>query len=260
MQPSSSHHYIRNYLFIVKVSATFCCMVKAKHSWFQIFIAFQHEHDKMPYGALVTGQSLQNQHDSLSNPLGEEHRCKAMSLFGMAPWRARPCPGRPGPSPEPASWGTAGSLCRHCTRRANVRQWNLTQFMKRSSLPLAALCCHTPRWLGEGCGAAARLVTAEHKKTGKTRPLKCSQAGRRNCNETSHRVCKADHCETTLKFLQCGNLLMLCWCGQQGDVQCISMVLCSDLERENTQQPRDLQGLGFSYKNLYHNCNGFKCF
>lgn len=32
MQPSSSHHYIRNYLFVVKVSATFCCVVKAKHS------------------------------------------------------------------------------------------------------------------------------------------------------------------------------------------------------------------------------------
>lgn len=62
----------------------------------------------MPYGALVTGQSLQNQHDSLSNPPGEEHRCKAMSLFAMAPWRSRPCPGRPRTEPRARQLGNRG--------------------------------------------------------------------------------------------------------------------------------------------------------
>ena len=120
----------------------------------------------MPSGALVTGQSLRNQHDSLS----EAQPCEATFLLAMALQRASPCRGRhelrqelpaQHPSPEPAAGtppcslgagrGTAGSFCSHCIRRANVRKWNLTQFMKRSSLSLAALCCHKPGRLGEGC-------------------------------------------------------------------------------------------------------------
>lgn len=120
----------------------------------------------MPYGALVTGQSLRKQHDSLSNPLGEAQPCKAIFLLAMALRSASPCRGRhelPAQHRRPemaagmlsgclrAGRGTAGSLCSHCIQKVNVRKWNLTQFMKRSSLSLAALCCHKAGQFGEGC-------------------------------------------------------------------------------------------------------------
>lgn len=71
-------------------------------------------------------------------------------LLAMALWRASPQPRAPAPQPG-AGRGTAGRFCSYCSQSANVRKWNLTQFMKWSSLSLAALCCHKLWKLWEGC-------------------------------------------------------------------------------------------------------------
>lgn len=136
--------------------------------------------------------------------LGKVSKISTIPFLTHSVWctRAGPCPcwrwprgaahhpARDGPAAEPRARCRPGrdiqprnrrSLCRHRIPRANVREWNLTRFMKRCSLALAALCCHTPRWLGERCGAAARLVTAGTGICrGETPQLRDSRGGRAN--------------------------------------------------------------------------------
>lgn len=157
-----------------------------------------------------------------------------------------------------AGRGTAGGFCSHCIQRANIRKWNLTQFMKRSPLSLAALCCHKPGRLGEGCeqqscraGGAAwgqepqqgwplrgiKIWPWRKNPTAEVQPRRQEKPAIGFANPVALEQ---------LWFLLHGNSLMLWSCGTLDTgcdaqaAQCVGLVLCGDLGRKSTQEPRDL--------------------
>lgn len=131
----------------------------------------------MPYGALVTGQSLQNQYDSLSDPLGEARPC--------LPAGYGPVTGiTPAPSPLPAcrlaTWGRQRDraqvlqlLCpeRKCQKVELDPIYKIIFFV--SCCPLLSQTLAAPRELPAAelqgwrsriqLGATARLVTPRHE-------------------------------------------------------------------------------------------------
>lgn len=192
----------------------------------------------MPYGALVN-----------------QAECPKSAWFRFRPaWR-----GLAGKARLPLSLWLGSSpcwgWCKHCSEGTNIKKWDMTQFMKPSSLSLAALCCLKPGQCREDCERPGKKYIYK-----KNLHLKLSHTDRRS---------QAQDLKTwppwkTPMFLPCGNLFTLSWCGTSDagcDVwatQCIGLMLCRGLGRKTTQEPRGLQSLGSLYKILHRNCNCFK--
>lgn len=68
-----------------------------------------------------------------------------------------------------------------------------------------------------GLRSRSKAGHCEHQDLPGVKPHSWSAATQ--AGQTNSRVCNSDRCETTPKFLLCGNLFMLFWCGDVGPVQ-----------------------------------------